>query len=146
MERLLLTGDYPVMLDAKNRVAVPARLRPAFAAGIVVTFGDDGCLAGFTEDGFLEDLARRAADAPVTSAKGRAVQRLHASQAVNQSLDTQGRITLSARHLAHAGITREVTIIGAWDHLEIWDRAKWVEYMARNEEEADATADELAAL
>ena len=144
MERPLL-GDYHVLLDAKNRVAVPAKLRSAFADGIVVTYGDEGCLSGFTEEGFLEDLERRAQVTPVMSAEGRAIQRLHASQAVSQSLDAQGRITLPARHLTRAGITREVTVIGVTDHIEIWDSARWERYRERYEGGTDATADDLAA-
>ena len=53
-------------------------------------------------------------------------------------------MTVPARLLEYAGIEREVTIIGAQDHIEIWDRAAWADYQSRLEEEADATADELA--
>ena len=35
-------------LDAKNRVTLPAKLRAAFADGVVVTKGFDGCLFVFT--------------------------------------------------------------------------------------------------
>ena len=61
-----------------------------------------------------------------------------------QELDRQGRVTLPGRHLEFAGITRDVTIIGVQDHIEIWDRVAWAEYLSHLEEEADATADELA--
>ena len=37
MQRPLLVGEFDFTLDAKNRIAVPARLRPAFADGIYVT-------------------------------------------------------------------------------------------------------------
>jgi MraZ protein len=46
--------------------------------------------------------------------------------------------------LKFASISRDVTIIGVQDHIEIWDRAVWTEYRNHMEEEADATADELA--
>ena len=61
-----------------------------------------------------------------------------------QELDRQGRVTLPAVHLEFAGITREVSVIGVQDHIEIWDRAAWADYLSRLEEEADATADEHA--
>ena len=44
------------------------------------------------------------------------------------------------RLLEFAGISREATVIGVQDHIEIWDRAAWGEYLAHLEEEADATA------
>ena len=37
-----------------------------------------------------------------------------------------------------------VTVIGAQDHIEIWDRAVWARYLARLEEEADDVAAEHA--
>jgi MraZ protein len=50
-----------------------------------------------------------------------------------------------AKLLEFAGINREVSIIGVRNHIEIWDRGAWADYQSRLEEEADATADELAA-
>ena len=68
----------------------------------------------------------------------------HGQRRVFQQPDGQGRVTLPARLLEFAGITREVTVIGVQDQIEIWDRAAWAEYLAHLEEGADATADELA--
>ncbi len=36
---------------------------------------------------------------------------------------------------------RAEDMLGAVDHMEIWDRAAWTEYQAHLEEEADAPAD-----
>ncbi len=144
MQRLMLVGDYDFTLDAKNRVAIPARLRFAFADGIYVTWGHEGCLSGFSPEGFQSYLERSSNGISPLSSKGRDMQRFITANAMFQTLDSQGRITLSAKSVGHAGIEREVTIIGVDDHIEIWDRSAWAEYLARLEEEADATADELA--
>jgi MraZ protein len=69
-------------------------------------------------------------------------RRLAATAVMFPEFDKQGRVTLPAKHLTYAGISRDVTIIGVADHLEIWDRAAWTEYLAHLEEEADASADE----
>ena len=47
MQRSVLLGEYEFTLDAKNRVAVPARLRPAFAEGIFLTRGFEKYIAAF---------------------------------------------------------------------------------------------------
>ena len=47
MQRSVLLGEFDFTLDAKNRVAVPARLRPVFAEGIYVTRGYERCLAAY---------------------------------------------------------------------------------------------------
>jgi MraZ protein len=143
MQRPVLVGEYDFTLDAKNRIAIPARLRAAFADGVYVTRGYEHCLAAYAPDEFERHLEEQTLQSSLSS-KQRALQRFAAASAVFQELDRQGRVTVPARHLEFAGITREVTVIGVQDHVEIWDRAAWTEYLSQLEEEADATADELA--
>jgi MraZ protein len=145
MQRPLLVGGYEFTLDAKNRIAVPARLRQAFTEGIYVTQESERCLGGYSPDEFQRRLQE---DVDVTTAGSvdrRDVKRRLAATAVFfPELDRQGRVTLPAKHLEYAGINRDVTVIGVADHVEIWDRAAWTDYLAHLEEEADATADEHA--
>lgn len=145
MHEFMIVGEYEVAVDAKKRVAIPSRLRPAFSEGLVVTAGDEGCLAVYTPGGFEHLLESRSEGISPWSSSLRGMERLYSSQAVHQMYDSQGRVVLSARHLAHAGIEREATIIGVRDHLEIWDRERWIQYFTNLKEEADATADKLAA-
>jgi len=145
VQRPLLVGEYDFTLDAKNRVAVPARLRSAFAEGIYVTRWYENSLAGFAPDKFQELLDARSGGEWTLSSKGRAERRFIAGAAVWQELDGQGRVTLPTRLLDYASIGRELTVIGVDDHIELWDRAAWVAYRQTMEEGADATADELAA-
>jgi MraZ protein len=151
MQRPLLVGEFEVTLDAKNRIAVPARLRAAFDEGIYVTQENERCLGGYSPDEFQRRLEE---DVDVTRAgtvERRDVKRRLAATAVYfPELDRQGRLTLPAKHLDYADVSRDtaasrpVTIIGVADHVEIWDRAAWTDYRAHLEEEADASADEHA--
>jgi MraZ protein len=111
MQRPVLVGEYELTLDAKNRVAVPARLRSAFVDGIYLTKEPEPCLGGWNPEEFGNRLEEDTAATDPGSA---------------------------------AGVTHDVTVIGAQDHLEIWDRAVWARYLARLEEEADVTAAEHA--
>ena len=43
------------------------------------------------------------------------------------------------------GIEREVLVVGVLDHLEVWDRAAWREYMKQVEENVEDAAERLAA-
>ena len=145
MQRPVLVGEYEFTLDAKNRIAVPARLRSAFAEGIYVTKEHERCLGGYSPEEFERPPRGRRRRPPAGSGQRRDLKRRPAANAVYfQELDRQGRVTLPAKHLEFAGITRDVTVIGVQDHVEIWDRAAWADYLAHLEEEADATADELA--
>jgi MraZ protein len=144
MQRPILVGEYNFTFDAKNRIAVPARLRSAFAGGVYVTKVHPHCLAGYAPEEFEQYLERQMEGISPRSSKGRDLMRFTAGNAVYQELDGQGRITVPAKHLEFAGINREVSIIGVQDHFEIWDRAAWADHQSRLEEEADATADEHA--
>lgn len=144
MQRPVLVGEYELTLDAKNRVAVPARLRPAFAEGIYLTKEPEPCLGGWSPDEFRQRLDEDTEATQPGSAARRDIKRALAANAVFLELDRQGRVTLPAKHLRYAGVARDVTVIGAQDHLEIWDRAAWARYLAHLEEEDDATADEHA--
>jgi MraZ protein len=140
-----LVGEYEFTLDAKNRVAIPARLRPAFSDGIYLTTWHERSLGGFAPEQFQQMLDERSGPGWSQSSKGRAERRFLTGQAVWQELDKQGRVTLPARLLEYASIEREVTVIGVDDHIELWNRAAWMAYRKTIEEGADATADELAA-
>lgn len=143
MPRPLLLGEYEFTLDAKNRIAVPARLRPVFAEGIFVTRGFERCLSAYPPEEWERFVDERTGDLPEMSSKGRQVRRFVFAGATAERLDGQGRVKLPQSLLEFAGITKDVTIIGVYDHLEVWDRASWVDYRQRMEEGADASADEL---
>ena len=150
MQRPLLVGEFEVTLDAKNRIAVPVRLRAAFDEGIYVTQENERCLGGYSPDEFQRRLEEDVDVTKAGSVERRDVKRRLAATAVYfPELDRQGRLTLPAKHLAYADVARDtaaraVTIIGVADHVEIWDRAAWTDYRAHLEEEADASADEHA--
>lgn len=144
MQRSVLVGEYDFTLDAKNRVAIPARLRPAFAEGIFVTRGYDRCVSGYSPEEWESFVAEQIRNTSEMSSKGRMLRRRTSASANLLELDGQGRVTLPANLLESAGIVREVTIIGVQNRIEFWDRARWAEYLKQIEEEADAVADELA--
>ena len=48
--------------------------------------------------------------------------------ASDSKLDSQGRIIVPTNLLTYAGIEKEVTVIGAGDHIEIWNTNNWNEY------------------
>jgi MraZ protein len=143
MQRPLLLGEYEFTLDAKNRLAIPARLRPVFAEGIFVTRGFDRCLSAYPPEQWVRFVEERTGDLSEMSSKGRQVRRFVFGGATAETLDGQGRVKLPQQLLEFAGISKDVSIIGVHDHLEVWDRASWAGYRQRMEEGADATADEL---
>jgi MraZ protein len=65
------------------------------------------------------------------SAQARELNRYFRSNAHSVELDSAGRVMLGARQMEHAGIGRDVSVIGAGDCLELWDPSTWAEYDAQ---------------
>ena len=139
----MLLGEHDHALDDKNRLTLPAKLRDELGGGVVVTVGMDGCLAAYAVDEWAR-LAERIRGLDPLSREGRMMQRHFFAQAVRADLDKQGRMVLPSRLLESAGIGREVTVAGVYDHLEIWDRARWRDHLHEVEGSAEHVAERLA--
>jgi MraZ protein len=139
----MLLGEHEHSLDDKNRLTLPARLRAAFEDGVVVTRGLDGCLFAYPRAAW-EQMARRIQSLDPLSSEARVMQRHFFAGAAQGELDRQGRMVLPQALIEHAGLTREVTVAGVHDHLEIWDRGKWRQQMQEVEGSAEDVAERLA--
>ena len=141
----MLLGEYEHTIDDKNRLTLPAKFREAFADGVVVTRGFDGCLYAYTAEDWERLVDTRLADLDPLSREGRLMQRYFFSAAAAAELDKQGRVPIPAPLAVSAGVGREVVVAGVYDHLEIWDRAAWREHLKEVEGSAEHVAERLAA-
>ena len=141
----MLLGEHEHTLDEKNRLTLPARFRQAFAEGIVVTRGMDGCLFAYTPGDWTTLVQGRLATLDPLSKEGRRMQRFFYAGAVEAELDKQGRVGIPPALLEHAKLGRDVVVAGVHDHLEIWDRAAWRLELAEVEGSAEHVAERLAA-
>ncbi len=139
----MLLGEHEHALDEKNRLTLPSKLRGDFEEGVVLTRGLDGCLFAWPPAGWAK-MAERIESVDPLSADGRRLRRHFFSGAARGELDRQGRLVIPATLLEAAGITREVTVAGVADHLEIWDRAAWRAQLHEVEGSAEDVAERLA--
>jgi MraZ protein len=139
----MLLGEHEHTLDDKNRLTLPAKLREQLGDRVVVTAGLDGCLDAYAHEEW-DAQVRRIRDLDSLSRESRMMQRFFFASAVTAELDKQGRMVLPASLLKSAGIEREVTVAGVYDHLEIWDRAKWREHRHELEGSAEHVAERIA--
>jgi MraZ protein len=131
---LLLTGEYEHRLDAKHRLFIPSRLRESIdpqrdGLGFYLVFGPNRVLSLYPDEYYCR-LA--AADAPslVPPAKLVDFERVKFAQAYHLDLDSHSRVSVPAKMLRRAGLTRDVVLIGVRDHVEIWDAKVWQTYLA----------------
>jgi MraZ protein len=140
----MLLGEYEHTIDDKNRLTLPAKFRRAFVDGIVVTRGMDGCLYAYTRADWEGLVSSRLSTLDPLSKEGRRMQRFFFSAAAEGELDRQGRVMIPAALMQHANLGREVVVAGVYDHLEIWERAKWRDELAEVEGGAEDVAQRLA--
>lgn len=131
MERKLsmFLGEYEHTIDAKGRMAVPARFRAQLDRGAVISKGMGACLSVYTLARWEEKSNELVASK--TSDELRDFERRIFPSAGEVELDNQGRIVIPAKLRQYASLAGEVTIAGVRDHFEIWDRAAWQAYQER---------------
>ena len=118
-------GHFEYALDAKNRLNVPAKIRAAFSGGVVLAQGLEPCVTIWVPDEFERWTQSFLSDLNPLSPERRKLTRFFAGSSFDVDLDSAGRVTLNAPLLAHAGIEKEVVMVGNLDHLEVWDRGRW---------------------
>jgi MraZ protein len=141
----MLLGEYEHTLDDKNRLTLPAKFRQAFADGVVISRGLDGCLVVFTRDNWDSFVAAQLEGLNPFSREARQMSRFVFSGATESELDKQGRVMVPPALLQHASLEREVVVAGVRDHVEIWDRAAWQKQLEEVEGSVELVAERLAA-
>jgi len=140
----MLLGEYEHTLDDKNRLTLPAKFRQAFAGGVVLTRGMDGCLYVYTRDAWGSFVAGRLEGLDPFSKEARQMSRFMFAGAAETEIDKQGRVSVPPALVAHAKLDKDVVVAGVRDHVEIWDRATWREQLQEVEGSAELVAERLA--
>ena len=119
----MLGGEYRHILDAKNRIFIPAKLREELGATFVVAKDiREKCLKVYSLEGWESYIA------PLREQKRKLSERiirfLHSSL-VQVTPDSQGRIVLPPELVAHAEMVKNTVIVGCCDYAEIWAEEKY---------------------
>lgn len=126
----MLMGEYHHSLDAKNRLIIPSSLRQQLSKGdteFIVTRGLDRSLFLYPLSEWKR-LEENLTDLSTTQSNARAFLRLLFSGAHPVKPDPQARITVPQSLKDFAGIDEKVTIIGAFNKIEIWAEDMWEKY------------------
>jgi MraZ protein len=126
-------------LDAKNRLSIPARFRASFSAGVVLAKDPEPCMAVWTPDTHEAIIERALGNLNPMGSEYRKLSRFYQGNSFEIDLDASGRVILPAPLLAHAGIAKEVVVVGVGDHLEVWSAERW----QRQQEALDAEIEEV---
>lgn len=136
-------GHFEHSLDAKNRLNVPTRFRAAFADGVVLAKALEPCVAIWRPDVFESWSESFLANLNPVSAERRKLTRYFAGGSFDVELDAAGRVTLNPALIAHAGIEKDVVVVGVLDHLEVWSRERYLADQAELDQEIVEIAEGL---
>ncbi len=131
------TGTYEHTIDAKNRLSIPSAIRNAMDKDrdgeffYVVPGRSDGTISLVGNRRF-EEFAQSRSRNLLSIGDDLDFDRLYFADSYPLEFDKQGRVLLPEQVLLEAGITREVTIIGSNDYVDIWDRERFREYREKN--------------
>lgn len=142
----LLLGTYAPKIDAKGRMALPAKMRAQLGEGLVLARGQERCVYLLP----AQEFRRIAMQIQRTSLGNRAAReylRIFLSGAVDQEPDKQGRVLVPQMLREYAGLGDDIVVIGVGTRAEIWDRQAWEQYLADKEQAyADIADDVLPAM
>jgi MraZ protein len=125
---LAFHGTFDHTLDSKNRLTVPSKLRTAFAEGAFLVRSTEKCISLYPSSTYSSQTEAALSGLNPLHPQARELRRYFHSNASQVELDSAGRVMLSTRQLEHAGIDRDVVVIGAGDCLELWDPSTWADY------------------
>lgn len=138
----MFLGEDTHALDDKGRVVMPRRFRDALGEGCVVAKGEDNQLLVYTPTEY-----RKRAEAVMEmpqSRTGRRIRRTFFSGADEQQLDKAGRLLVKQELREYAALREgaAVTLLGVYDHIELWnperhlhDKSAGEEAFTRDEED-----------
>jgi MraZ protein len=125
----LLYGSYELTIDVKNRLLVPSEIRKQLEPDrdgdgffLIVGINRKPWLyaSKFYEQLFLQQLSE------ITPGEEALMfDQMNFAMASRIEWDNQGRVVLPDKTLKRTETTKDVTLIGARDHLELWNRADW---------------------
>jgi len=144
----LFRGVNTLNLDAKGRMAMPARYRERLQdccdGQLVMTVDRDHCLLLYPLPEW-EEIERKLVKLPSLNKQARRLQRLLIGHATECELDSHGRILLPPALREFASLDKRVVLIGQGNKFELWDEPVWTERRDAWLAEGDSEAGELPA-
>jgi MraZ protein len=129
VQHAILYGEHELLLDEKNRLLVPSDIRKSLVPerdgdAFFLVVGQNRKPWLYTEK-YYEFLVSSGEQQLMPNEDVLAFNQYYFAMASRQELDKAGRILIPEKTLQRTGIKREVTLIGAKDHLEVWNRPEW---------------------
>ena len=145
----MFIGSYAITMDAKGRMAIPAKVRDTLASScdgrlVVTAHTEERCLLVYPEPQWA-DLQPKIEALPNIHRKARRMQRLLLGYATPLELDGNGRVLLPQTLRDYAGLEKKLMLIGQGKKLELWSEAGWYDELETGDDDV-SMPDEVLSL
>lgn len=131
----MFVGSFKYSIDAKGRIAIPAKLRkyvsPDANDTFIMTRNTAKCINIYPLDRW-KLLVDKLNDLNEFNPKQAMFVRMFLTEASEDTLDSQSRLLIPKRLIEYAGIKNEVFILGALKKIEVWDPEVYESYLNEN--------------
>lgn len=124
----MFQGASQLTLDAKGRVAIPAKHRDALSTlsggRLVLTAHPHRCLLLYPEPAWepkRDEVLRKSSFEP----RAALLKRLLVGFAQEESMDAEGRVLVSPSLRQFAQLEKQVWLVGQGSHFELWSDEGW---------------------
>jgi MraZ protein len=135
-ESIMFRGEAYLSLDSKGRLAVPSEHRDTLLSGcggrLVVTADPSSkCLLIYPYPEW-EPIEKQLQSLPSMNPKVQQMKRLVIGRAKELEMDGAGRILVPPPLRPHAGLEKNVVLVGQGNKFELWDEANWSEVLGQS--------------
>lgn len=123
----MFQGAAALTLDAKGRLAIPARHRDALAVEngqVVLTAHPHGCLLVYPVPAWVP-IRDQVLAAPGLDPMAAMLKRLLVGFAQEEALDAAGRVLVAPSLRQFAQLEKQVWLVGQGSHFELWSDSGW---------------------
>ncbi|MDB5323491.1 MAG: cell division protein MraZ [Phycisphaerales bacterium] len=126
---LFLIGEYDAILDDKNRILVPADFRKEVLEAreektLVCRIGRNRVAWLYPENYYRELIAQRRMSL-MPGEDEEKFNEAYYGMIYRLSWDAQGRVVVPEKIIKRTNLEKNLTLVGAGDHLAVWNRDDW---------------------
>ena len=143
---MVFKGQAEYSVDSKGRVAIPAKMRsvlnPEAQNTFTITRGFEDCIFLYPLDKW-KGIEEQISELNMFNSDARGFVRAIMMWADEAGLDGQGRVTIPKPLVEYAGLDDRALIIGAFDHIEIWDPDRFDAYLNEQPDDYETLAERV---
>ena len=139
---MIFTGIFYYILDSKNRLFIPSRFRKNIKVFFIAP-GIDNCIYLYSPQHWNQILSKFDNLNLKNKYQERAFKRAFLGNTTEVKIDKFGRIIIPTPLKIHAGMKKEVVIVGVFNRIEIWSKQNWDKYYDYAKNVVEKLSDDL---